>query len=54
MKVPFCRIACDGNETAYIGEVLASGWLTTGAKALELERRFAAAVQAEHAVAVNC
>jgi len=53
MKVPFCRIACDGNETAYIGEVLASGWLTTGAKALELERRFAAAVQAEHAVAVN-
>jgi len=53
MKVPFCRIACDGNEMAYIGEVLASGWLTTGAKALELERRFAEAVGAEHAVAVN-
>jgi len=53
MKVPFCRIACDGNEMAYIGEVLTSGWLTTGAKALELERRFAEAVQAEHAVAVN-
>jgi dTDP-4-amino-4,6-dideoxygalactose transaminase len=53
MKVPYCRIDCDGNELAYVREVLASGWLTTGAKALELERRFAAAVGAEHAVAVN-
>ena len=53
MKVPYCRIACDGNELAYVREVLASGWLTTGAKALELERRFAEAVQAGHAIAVN-
>ncbi len=53
MKIPFCRISCDGNELAYVQEVLESGWLTTGAKALELERRFAAAVGAEHAVAVN-
>src|SRR5512143_1833957 len=53
MKVPYCRIACDGNELAYVREVLESGWLTTGAKALELERRFAAAVGAEQAIAVN-
>lgn len=53
MKVPYCRVDCGGNELAYIREVLASGWLTTGAKALELERRFAAAVGAEHAIAVN-
>jgi len=53
MKVPYCRIVCDGNELAYVREVLESGWLTTGAKAIELERRFAAAVGAEHAIAVN-
>lgn len=53
MKIPYCRIACDGNELAYVRDVLDSGWLTTGAKALELERRFAEAVKTEHAVAVN-
>ncbi len=53
MKVPYCRITCDGNELPYIKDVLSSGWLTTGAKALEFERRFAAAVGAAHAVAVN-
>ena len=53
MKIPYCRIACDGNELAYVRDVLDSGWLTTGAKTLELERRFAEAVQAEHAIAVN-
>lgn len=53
MKVPYCRIACDGNELAYVKDVLDGGWLTTGPKALELERRFGEAVQAEHAVAVN-
>ncbi|MGA2363177.1 MAG: hypothetical protein ABSG73_12040 [Candidatus Aminicenantales bacterium] len=29
MKIPFCRIACEGNEMAYVRDVLASGWLTT-------------------------
>lgn len=53
MKVPYCRIMCDGNELPYIKDVLSSGWLTTGAKALEFERRFAEAVGAAHAVAVN-
>lgn len=53
MKIPFCRVSCEGNETAYVREVLASGWLTTGSKSLEFERRFAGVVQARHAVAVN-
>ena len=53
MKVPYCRVACDGNEAAYVREVLAGGWLTTGSRTFELERRFAEAVGARHAVAVN-
>ena len=53
MKIPFCRVVCEGNELAYVREVLASGWLTTAGKALEFERRFAETVQAKHAVAVN-
>jgi dTDP-4-amino-4,6-dideoxygalactose transaminase len=53
MKIPYCRISCEGNEAAYVREVLASGWLTTGGKALEFERRFAEAIQAQHAIAVN-
>ena len=53
MKIPFCRIVCDGNESAYVREVLANGWLTTGNKALEFERLFSGIVQAQHAVAVN-
>jgi dTDP-4-amino-4,6-dideoxygalactose transaminase len=53
MKVPYCRVDCAGNESAFVNEVLAGGWLTTGSRAFELERRFAAAVGASHAVAVN-
>lgn len=53
MKIPFAKVACDGNELKYIQEVLASGWLTTAGKTLELERRFAEAVGGHHACAVN-
>jgi dTDP-4-amino-4,6-dideoxygalactose transaminase len=53
MKIPFCRVACDGNEANYVRDVLAGGWLTTGSRTFELERRFAEAVGARHAVAVN-
>lgn len=52
-RIPYSRVACDGNELAYIREVLESGWLTTAGKAQEFERRFAEAVGARHAVAVN-
>jgi dTDP-4-amino-4,6-dideoxygalactose transaminase len=39
-------------EIAAVAETLRSGWLTTGPKAAELERRFAEYVGAEQAVAV--
>jgi dTDP-4-amino-4,6-dideoxygalactose transaminase len=52
-EIPFARVCCDGNELAYVRQVLESGWLTTAAKAAELERRFAEAVGARYACAVN-
>jgi dTDP-4-amino-4,6-dideoxygalactose transaminase len=39
-------------EIAAVAETLRSGWLTTGPRAAELERRFAEYVGAKHAVAV--
>jgi dTDP-4-amino-4,6-dideoxygalactose transaminase len=39
-------------EIAAVAETLRSGWLTTGPKAAELERRFAEFVEAEHVLAV--
>jgi dTDP-4-amino-4,6-dideoxygalactose transaminase len=39
-------------EIAAVSDTLRSGWLTTGPKAAELERRFAEYVEAEHAIAV--
>ena len=40
-------------EIAAVTETLRSGWLTTGPKAAELERRFAEFVEAEHVLAVT-
>ena len=32
MKIPFCRVSCEGNETAYVREVLnVIEWLEAGA-----------------------
>ena len=44
--------AIGDEEIAAVAETLRSGWLTTGPKAAELERRFAEYVQAEHVLAV--
>jgi dTDP-4-amino-4,6-dideoxygalactose transaminase len=52
-RVPYSRVSCDGNELAYLREVLESGWLTTASKAKALEREFGRAVGAKHALAVN-
>ncbi len=52
-KVPFFRVACDGNELDYIAKVLASGWLTSAKRTQEFERKFAAIVHAKHSFAVN-
>jgi dTDP-4-amino-4,6-dideoxygalactose transaminase len=39
-------------EIAAVAETMRSGWLTTGPRAAELERRFAEYVEAEHVLAV--
>jgi perosamine synthetase len=51
--LPFARPDIGQAERQQVQEVLHSGWLTTGAKAQRFEIEFAAAVGAEHAVAVN-
>jgi dTDP-4-amino-4,6-dideoxygalactose transaminase len=40
-------------EVALVAETLRSGWLTTGPRTAELERRFAEYVEVEHALAVS-
>jgi dTDP-4-amino-4,6-dideoxygalactose transaminase len=52
-KVPFSKVLCDGDELRLVGEVLAGGWLTTGAKTALFEKLFAEKVFARHALAVN-
>lgn len=52
-RVPFHRPAIGDREVAAAVEVLKSGWLTTGAKAHELEVAFAERLGARHALAVN-
>ncbi len=45
--------AVGDEEVAAVAETIRSGWLTTGPRAAELERRFADYVGARHAVAVS-
>jgi len=51
--IPFARPSIGPREEEAVIEVLRSGWLTTGAKATEFERRFAEYTGAAHAVAVS-
>jgi dTDP-4-amino-4,6-dideoxygalactose transaminase len=51
--VPFHRPSIGEEEIAEVVDTLRSGWLTTGPKVGEFQRRFAAAVGARHAVALN-
>ncbi len=53
IRIPFARVDCEGNELRYVREVLESGWLTTAVRAHEFEGKFAQAVGARHACAVN-
>jgi len=50
--LPFCRPRISEEEIAAVGEVLRSGWITTGPKAAEFEEKFANFTGAEAAVAV--
>jgi len=52
-QIPFAKVVCDGNELAYIREVLESGWLTTADKAHRFEKEFAALINVRYAYAVN-
>ncbi|MGA2065612.1 MAG: DegT/DnrJ/EryC1/StrS family aminotransferase [Thermoguttaceae bacterium] len=53
MEVPFFRPSISEAEIAEVVACLRSGWLTTGPRTREFESRFARAVGARHAVAVN-
>lgn len=51
--IPFAAPALGEDEVAAVAEVIRSGWLTTGPKAREFERRFADFVGGGEAIAVN-
>ena len=51
--LPFDRPDVGDEEIAAVAEVLRSGWITTGSKAKEFERRFAEYVCAAHALALT-
>jgi UDP-4-amino-4-deoxy-L-arabinose-oxoglutarate aminotransferase len=51
--LPFSRPSIGEEEIAAVGEVLRSGWITTGPKAAELERTFSEYVGSPHAVALS-
>jgi len=53
MEVPFFRPSIGEEEIREVVDCLRSGWLTTGSRTRQFEAEFAAAVGAEHAVAVN-
>ncbi len=53
MRIPFAKVDCSGRELEYVRSVLESGWLTTAGKARAFEERFAGAVEAGYACAVN-
>jgi len=51
--LPFSRPSITEEDIAAVGEVLRSGWITTGPKAAELERRFVEATGCRAAVALS-
>ena len=51
--LPFALPDTDQSEIDEIAEAVRSGWVTTGPKTRQFETEFAAAVGAQHAIAVN-
>lgn len=51
--IPFALPCIEEEEIAAVAETMRSGWLTTGPRTQEFERRFGEAVGAAHALAVN-
>jgi dTDP-4-amino-4,6-dideoxygalactose transaminase len=52
-SIPFHRPMFDEREISAVADVLRSGWITTGERTAEFEKRFAEYVGASHAVALN-
>jgi dTDP-4-amino-4,6-dideoxygalactose transaminase len=52
-RVPFAKPDITDSEIQGVVEVLRGGWLTTGPRVKDFERRFATAVGADHAIAVT-
>lgn len=51
--LPFFRAAVDESDIAGVADTLRSGWLTSGPKAVELEKRLGEYVGAAHTIAVS-
>jgi UDP-4-amino-4-deoxy-L-arabinose-oxoglutarate aminotransferase len=51
--LPFCRPSISEEDIAAIGDVLRSGWITTGPKVSALEEAIAKRVGAKHAIAAT-
>lgn len=52
LSVPFHMAAVGDEEASAAAEVIRSGWLTTGPRTIEFEKKFAEYVGAKHAVSV--
>lgn len=53
IMIPFHRPLIGEEEIARVAECLRSGWLTTGQRTVEFEKKFAEYIGAPHAIAVN-
>ncbi|RLR17484.1 UDP-4-amino-4-deoxy-L-arabinose--oxoglutarate aminotransferase, partial [Sodalis-like symbiont of Bactericera trigonica] len=51
--LPFSRPALGDAELAAVGDVLRSGWITTGLKCAQLEQAFCQLTGNRHAIAVS-
>lgn len=52
-KIPFCKAAIGLKEKLAVWRVMSSGWLTSGDKVREFEKKFAEFIGSKYAVAVN-
>jgi dTDP-4-amino-4,6-dideoxygalactose transaminase len=53
VQIPFHRPSLSEEEVAAVSEVVRSGWLTTGPKCIEFEKKFSESVGVKHAIAVS-
>ena len=51
--LPFFRAAVDESDVTAVAETLRSGWLTSGPKAVELEKRLGEYLGTTHTIAVS-